>query len=110
MINGLKREELIASNSMILPELYFDGLGSEGETDKDLRSALVRDFGSLERGQTQFTAMGKVLGGGSGCTSIPATSIMAPKQQRTWMPPPPALFPTACGLDRIVLPCYIEFR
>jgi hypothetical protein len=27
VINGLKREELIASNSMILHEVYFDGLG-----------------------------------------------------------------------------------
>ena len=27
VINGLKREELIATNSMILHELYFDGLG-----------------------------------------------------------------------------------
>lgn len=66
LINGLKREELIASNSMILHELYFDGLGSEGEPDKDLRTALHRDFGSIERWQTQFAAMGKALGGGSG--------------------------------------------
>ena len=66
VINGLKREELIASNSMILHELYFDGLGSEGEPDKDLRGALVRDFGTFERWQTQFSAMGKALGGGSG--------------------------------------------
>src|SRR5688572_28443739 len=29
-INGLKREELIAMNSMILHELYFDGLGGGG--------------------------------------------------------------------------------
>ena len=49
VINGLKREELIASNSMILHELYFDSLGSEGEPDGDLRSTLIRDFGSLER-------------------------------------------------------------
>ena len=49
VINGLKREELIASNSMILHELYFDGLGSAGEPDKDLQSVLVRDFGGLER-------------------------------------------------------------
>ena len=49
VINGLKREELIASNSMILHELYFDGLGSAGEPDKDLQSLLVRDFGGLER-------------------------------------------------------------
>src|SRR5262245_38463825 len=66
VINGLKREELIASNSMILHELYFDGLGSEGEPEKDLRGALVRDFGSLDRWETQFTGMGKALGGGSG--------------------------------------------
>ena len=66
VINGLKRAELIATNSMILHEVYFDGLGSEGEPDNDLRSTLVRDFGSLERWQTQFAAMGKALGGGSG--------------------------------------------
>ena len=66
VINGLKREELIASNSMILHELYFDGLGRQGEPDKELSNALTRDFGSRERWQTQFAAMGKALGGGSG--------------------------------------------
>ena len=66
VINGLKREELTANNSMILHELYFDGLGSEAEPDRDLRSAMVRDFGSQERWQVQFVAMGKALGGGSG--------------------------------------------
>lgn len=29
VIDGLKREELIATNSMILHELYFDGLGGD---------------------------------------------------------------------------------
>ena len=66
MINGLKREELIASNSMILHELYFDSLGGESQPDRDLRGALARDFGSAEKWQTQFAAMGKALGGGSG--------------------------------------------
>jgi superoxide dismutase, Fe-Mn family len=66
VINGLKREELIASNSMILHELYFDSLGAETQPDKDLREALSRDFGSMEKWQTQFVAMGKALGGGSG--------------------------------------------
>jgi Fe-Mn family superoxide dismutase len=66
VINGLKREELIANNSMILHELYFDGLGSQGEPDKELRSELVRDFGSFERWQAQFAEIGKALGGGSG--------------------------------------------
>lgn len=66
VINGLKREELIASNSMILHELYFDGLGNDGVPDKELLSAISRDFGSLERWQAQFAAMGKALSGGSG--------------------------------------------
>jgi superoxide dismutase, Fe-Mn family len=66
LINGLKREELIASNSMILHELYFDGLGGESQPDRDLRGALARDFGSAERWHTQFIAMGKAVGGGSG--------------------------------------------
>ena len=66
LINGLKREELIASNSMILHELYFDGLGAESQPDGDLRDALARDFGSMEKWQAQFVAMGKALGGGSG--------------------------------------------
>jgi hypothetical protein len=51
VINGLKREELIASNSMILHELYFDGVGSQGEPDKELSDALIRDFGRWERWQ-----------------------------------------------------------
>jgi superoxide dismutase, Fe-Mn family len=65
VLNGLKREELIATNSMILHELYFDSLGTEGEPDIVLREALSRDFGSMERWRAEFVAMGKALGGGS---------------------------------------------
>ena len=66
LVNGLKREELIATNSMILHELFFDGLGDESAPGKDLASALVRDFGSVERWRSEFIAMGKALGDGSG--------------------------------------------
>lgn len=66
VVNGLKREELIATNSMILHELYFDGLGAEGAPDQALRDALVRDFASFERWRVEFVAMGKAMGGGSG--------------------------------------------
>jgi Fe-Mn family superoxide dismutase len=65
VINGLKREELVAMNSMILHELYFSGLGQSGRPG-GLTQALARDFGSVERWQAQFAAMGKALGGGSG--------------------------------------------
>ena len=30
-LNGLKREELIATNSMLLHELYFGSLGGDGQ-------------------------------------------------------------------------------
>lgn len=67
MINGLKREELIAANSAWLHELYFDGLGGDGVLpDAGLAVALTRDFGSVERWRAEFTALSKAMGGGSG--------------------------------------------
>src|SRR5947209_4905798 len=66
IINGLKREELVAANSMILHEIYFDGLGSGAAPSGALAEAIARDFGSLERWHSEFAAMGKAEGGGSG--------------------------------------------
>src|SRR5215468_11248151 len=66
VINGLKREELIASNSMILHELFFASLGDESMPEAELRDALGRDFGSFDRWRAEFSAMGKAQGGGSG--------------------------------------------
>jgi superoxide dismutase, Fe-Mn family len=66
VVNGLKREELIASNSMILHELFFAGLGDESGPGATLADAIARDFGSMERWRSQFTAMGRAEGGGSG--------------------------------------------
>lgn len=66
MINGLKREELIAANSMILHEIYFDGLGGGGGPAGALSDAIARDFGSVDLWRTEFSAMGKAEGGGSG--------------------------------------------
>ena len=58
-INGLARERLIAANSMILHEIYFDGLGGRGDPAGELAEALERDFGSVERWRAEFAAMGK---------------------------------------------------
>jgi Fe-Mn family superoxide dismutase len=66
VINGLKREELIASNSMILHELFFASLGEESVPEDELHDALARDFGSVDRWRSEFSAMGKAQGGGSG--------------------------------------------
>lgn len=67
LLNGLKREELVASNSMVLHELYFGSLGGDGRTmTPAMELALQASFGSIGRWRDEFVAMGKALGGGSG--------------------------------------------
>ncbi|MBT2320858.1 superoxide dismutase [Variovorax paradoxus] len=66
-LNGLKREELIATNSMLLHELYFSSLGGDGKAmEPPMALALAANFGSVERWREEFVALGKALGGGSG--------------------------------------------
>ncbi|WP_293411498.1 superoxide dismutase [Phenylobacterium sp.] len=65
-LNGLKREELIAWNSMILHEVYFASLGQPAGPSGALATALERDFGSHDRWAAEFASTGKALGGGSG--------------------------------------------
>lgn len=78
-INGLKREEMIASGSMILHEVYFDSLGGAGgDPGSALKAAIERDFGSLAAWRAEFTAMGKAQGGGSGWTLL----VWSPRRAR----------------------------
>jgi Fe-Mn family superoxide dismutase len=77
-INGLKREELIAANSMILHELFFASLGSPSVPEGELRDALSRDFGGIERWHAEFSAMGKAQGGGSGWVLL----VWSPRDRR----------------------------
>lgn len=66
-LNGLKREELLAFNSLLLHELYFDNLGGTSDLEPGpLRTALTAAFGSYERWHGEFAAMGTALAGGSG--------------------------------------------
>jgi len=83
VVNGLKREELIATNSMIIHELYFDGLGGEGDPKGALAEQITKDFGSLARWKTEFAAVGKALGGGSGWVLL-AWSPHDKKLINTW--------------------------
>ncbi len=74
VINGLKREELVAMNSMILHEAYFDGLGGGGGAPQGaLAEAIAPDFGGFERWHAEFSAMGKAQGGGSGWVVLAAS-------------------------------------
>jgi Fe-Mn family superoxide dismutase len=67
ILNGLKREELVATNSMLLHELYFSSLGGDGSVIAPaMELALQASFGSFGRWREEFRAMGQALGGGSG--------------------------------------------
>lgn len=47
VINGLKREELIASGLMILHEVYFESLGAS-IAPANLAAQISKDFGSVD--------------------------------------------------------------
>src|SRR5258706_2820745 len=66
-LTGLKPEELIAANSVLLHELHFACLGGDGVLpDGPLQTALAQAFGSVERWRAEFVALGRALAGGSG--------------------------------------------
>jgi len=70
VLNGLKREELVALNSTLLHELYFASLGGEGVPIEGMRETLSHHFGSYEKWKAEFAAMGYALGGGSGWVTL----------------------------------------
>ena len=78
VLNGLKREELIALNSTLLHELYFASLGGEGRDPRPIADILARDFGSFERWKSEFVAMGNALAGGSGWVLL----VYVPRDRR----------------------------
>lgn len=65
-MGSLKREALIAMNSMILHEYYFDNLGGDGKIGGDIKNTLTQQFGSLEAWEHDFKLTGQSLSGGSG--------------------------------------------
>jgi Fe-Mn family superoxide dismutase len=65
-MGALKREELIATNSMVLHEFYFGNLGGEGKATGSIVELLKARFGSVEAWEQDFRLTGLALGGGSG--------------------------------------------
>jgi superoxide dismutase, Fe-Mn family len=63
---GLKREQIIAANSIILHEHYFDNLGGDGKASGKILDAIKNSWGSYEAWETEFTGTGASLAGGSG--------------------------------------------
>jgi Fe-Mn family superoxide dismutase len=64
--NGLKREQLIRTGSVVLHEFYFANLGGDGKASSDLRSKLATSFGGFDAWESEFRKIGQGLGGGSG--------------------------------------------
>ncbi|MDB5458017.1 MAG: superoxide dismutase [Caulobacter sp.] len=65
-LGGLKREQLLALNSTVLHEAYFQSFGPAAPPSPALAAAIERDFGSMARWTAEFSAVGKSLGGASG--------------------------------------------
>ena len=73
LLNGLKRGELIAYNSMLLHEIYFDSLGGKGVLPVGpLWEAIERDFGSVERWQAETGREAALDGDGRGFAALKA--------------------------------------
>ncbi len=64
--NGLKREQLFRTGSVVLHELYFTNLGGDGKAGADLRTRIAGSFGSFDAWETEFRKIAQGLGGGSG--------------------------------------------
>ena len=64
--NGLKREQLFRTGSVVLHELYFANLGGNGKAGADLRAKIAASFGTFDVWESEFRKIGQGLGGGSG--------------------------------------------
>jgi Fe-Mn family superoxide dismutase len=64
--NGLKREQLIRTGSVVLHEFYFANLGGDGKASADLRTRIAASFGTYDAWEAEFRKIGQGLGGGSG--------------------------------------------
>lgn len=65
-LGSLKREEMVALNSMILHEYYFENLGQSGSISSQLKLMIEKSFRSLSEWENEFKKMALSLGGGSG--------------------------------------------
>lgn len=63
---GLKREQIIAANSVILHEHYFDNMGGDGKPSGKIVELIKSNWGNWEVWETEFRGTGAALGGGSG--------------------------------------------
>src|SRR5690242_20138163 len=56
--NDLKREHLVRGGSVVLHEVYFDGLGGSGVAGAAERREIAAAFGSFDAWESEFRRMG----------------------------------------------------
>lgn len=66
LYNGLKREQLFRTGSVVLHELYFGNLGGAGKASASARSTIAASFGTFDAWESEFRKIAVGLGGGSG--------------------------------------------
>lgn len=64
--NGLKREHLMRTGSVVFHELYFGNLGGNGKAGGEIEKAIKTSFGDFNTWETEFRRIAQGLGGGSG--------------------------------------------
>jgi Fe-Mn family superoxide dismutase len=66
LIRALKREELMAMDSVALHELYFGNLGGDGKLTATVAAMLEEHFGAVDAWRREFVAAAQAMRGGSG--------------------------------------------
>jgi Fe-Mn family superoxide dismutase len=79
---SLKREELIATNSMLLHEFYFGNLGGDGKPSGTIVEMITAQYGAMETWEQEFRQTGLSLGGGSGWVVLRSTRCIAVLSER----------------------------
>lgn len=64
--NGLKREHLNRTGSVVFHDLYFGNLGGNGKAAGGIESNIKKSFGDFNSWESEFRMMAQGLGGGSG--------------------------------------------
>ncbi len=103
MMGSLKREELVAMNSMILHELYFANLGGGGKVAGSTEKLIKSSFGSVDAWEHDFKLTASSLSGGSGWVVL-AYSPRDKRLHNVWSSE--HLVNLACGVPVLVMDMY----
>jgi Fe-Mn family superoxide dismutase len=86
---GMKREQLLRTGSVVLHELYFAGLGGNGQAGSAMRSRIAASFGSYDAWEVEFRKIAMGLAGGSGWVMLGYNEALGSSKITGWRTMPP---------------------